>query len=395
MTPGETNPAHGGRLIDLLIGGGEAKTLREQTLTMPAVTLNSRSLSDLELLAVGGYSPLEGFMTQSDYRSVVDDMHLAAGLPWSMPITLAVSDEDAQGISEGDDIALADESGRVLASMHVREKFGYDKRVEAEKVYRTDDEKHPGVAALYEQGDVLLGGPVSVLEVPGHDDFPEYRLTPAQTRAAFAERGWRTIVGFQTRNPVHRAHEYIQKAAMEIVDGLLLHPLVGDTKSDDIAADVRMRCYEVLLANYYPADRVVLSVNPAAMRYAGPREAIFHALVRKNFGCTHFIVGRDHAGVGNYYGTFDAQLIFNEFDPQVLGIVPLMFEHSFFCKKCDGLASVKTCPHDAESRVSLSGTQVRDMLKGGIAPPPEFSRPEVAQVLIEAMQEHVTPHHAI
>ena len=395
MTPGETNPAHGGRLIDLLIGGGEAKTLREQTLTMPAVTLNSRSLSDLELLAVGGYSPLEGFMTQSDYRSVVDDMHLAAGLPWSMPITLAVSDEDAQGISEGDDIALADESGRVLASMHVREKFGYDKRVEAEKVYRTDDEKHPGVAALYEQGDVLLGGPVSVLEVPGHDDFPEYRLTPAQTRAAFAERGWRTIVGFQTRNPVHRAHEYIQKAAMEIVDGLLLHPLVGDTKSDDIAADVRMRCYEVLLANYYPADRVVLSVNPAAMRYAGPREAIFHALVRKNFGCTHFIVGRDHAGVGNYYGTFDAQLIFNEFDPQVLGIVPLMFEHSFFCKKCDGLASVKTCPHDPESRVSLSGTQVRDMLKGGIAPPPEFSRPEVAQVLIEAMQEHVTPHHAI
>jgi sulfate adenylyltransferase len=395
MTPGETDPAHGGRLIDLVVGGKEAKALREQTATMPAVTLNSRSLSDLELLAVGGYSPLEGFMTQADYRAVVDGMHLANGLPWSMPITLAVSEDEAQGISEGDDIALTDESGRVLASMHVLEKFGYDKRVEAEKVYRTEDEKHPGVAALYEQGDVLLGGPVRVLEVPGHDDFPAYRLTPAQTRAAFADRGWRTIVGFQTRNPVHRAHEYIQKAAMEIVDGLLLHPLVGDTKSDDIAADVRMRCYEVLLANYYPADRVVLSVNPAAMRYAGPREAIFHALVRKNFGCTHFIVGRDHAGVGNYYGTFDAQLIFNEFDPRALGIVPLMFEHSFFCKKCDGLASVKTCPHDAESRVSLSGTQVRDMLKGGIAPPPEFSRPEVAQVLIEAMQEHVTPHHAI
>jgi sulfate adenylyltransferase len=395
MTIDQTNPAHGGRLIDLVVGGEDAKALREQTATMPLVTLNSRSLSDLELLAVGGYSPLEGFMTQADYRSVVDDMHLTSGLPWPMPITLAVAEEDAHGVSEGGDIALADESGRILASMHVREKFGYDKQAEADRVYRTDDEKHPGVAALYGQGDVLLGGPVRVLEAPGHDDFPDHRLTPAQTRAAFADRGWRTIVGFQTRNPVHRAHEYITKSAMEIVDGLLLHPLVGDTKPDDIPADVRMRCYEVLMANYYPADRVVLSVNPAAMRYAGPREAIFHALVRKNFGCTHFIVGRDHAGVGSYYGTFDAQLLFGEFDPAALGIIPLMFDNTFFCKKCDAMASAKTCPHDAGFRVSLSGTQVRDMLKGGIAPPPEFSRPEVAQVLIEAMQERVTPHHAI
>jgi sulfate adenylyltransferase len=334
-------------------------------------------------------------MTEADYHAVVIGMHLASGQPWPMPITLAVSVEDARAIDQGAEIALADEAGRVLAVMQVAQKFAYDKRLEAERVYRTEDEAHPGVAAVYAQSDVLLGGPVRVLELPAHDDFAQYRLTPARTRAAFAERGWRTVVGFQTRNPVHRAHEYIQKCALEIVDGLLLHPLVGETKSDDIPADVRMRCYEVLLENYYPQDRVLLSVNPAAMRYAGPREAVFHALVRKNYGCTHFIVGRDHAGVGSYYGTFDAQRIFDEFAPGELGITPLMFEHTFFCRRCDEMASVKTCPHDNDVRVALSGTQVREMLMGGIAPPIEFSRPEVARVLIEAMQERVTPHHAI
>jgi sulfate adenylyltransferase len=387
--------AHGGPLVDLLVTGAEAGALRERAASLPVVRISSRTLSDLELLAVGGYSPLEGFMTETDYRAVVIGMHLASGLPWPMPITLAVSDEEARAIDEGSEISLADESRRILAVMEVAQKFGYDKRLEAERVYRTEDEAHPGVAAVYAQGDVLIGGRVRVLELPSHDDFQQYRLTPAQAREAFAKRGWRSVVGFQTRNPVHRAHEYIQKCALEIVDGLLLHPLVGETKSDDIPADVRMRCYEVLLENYYPLDRVLLSVNPAAMRYAGPREAVFHALVRKNYGCTHFIVGRDHAGVGSYYGTFDAQRIFEEFAPGELGITPLMFEHTFFCRRCDEMASVKTCPHDNDVRVALSGTQVREMLMGGIAPPIEFSRPEVARILIEAMQERVTPHHAI
>lgn len=380
----ETIPAHGGQLIDRLIPAPERATEFARSATLPQIRLSTRQASDLELIAIGAASPLTGFLDHDDYVGVVHNCRLTSGLVWPIPLTLAVDDETAGRIRTGSDVTLTDEAGTPLALLTVTEKYRYDKVEEARNVYRTEDAAHPGVAAVYAQGDTLIAGDVRVLREPEHEDFPRYYLTPRETRAAFAERKWRTVVGFQTRNPVHRAHEYIQKCAMEVVDGLLLHPLVGETKADDIPADVRMRCYEVLIEHYYPKDRVLLSVNPAAMRYAGPREAIFHALVRKNYGCTHFIVGRDHAGVGKYYGTYDAQLIFSEFEPSELGITPLMFEHSFWCVKCGGMASTKTCPHTSADRIALSGTKVRQMLAHGETPPAEFTRPEVARILIES-----------
>jgi len=382
----QTIAPHGGTLIDRFVPEAQRATVAERADGLPKIVLNERQISDLELIAIGAVSPLTGFMRQADYESVVHKMRLANGLPWTIPVTLAITEAQAQTLHPGTQAALTDAGGTILAVLNIAELFHYDKQIEAENVYRTTDEAHPGVAAVYAQPEVLVGGDVDVLALPPHTDFPEYYLTPTQTRAYFAEKGWRSVVGFQTRNPVHRAHEYLQKVALEMVDGLLLHPLVGQTKGDDIPADVRMKCYRVLLDNYYPLDRTLLSVNPAAMRYAGPREAIFHALIRKNFGCTHFIVGRDHAGVGNYYGTYDAQQIFDEFDPAAIGIVPLKFEHTFWCNKCEGMASAKTCPHTPDNRVSLSGTKVREMLRAGEIPPMEFTRPEVAQVLIEAMR---------
>ncbi|MGA7353996.1 MAG: sulfate adenylyltransferase [Candidatus Cybelea sp.] len=373
---------HGGTLINRIADSPEAeRELRDAATSLRRLTLTGRELNDLALIGNGALSPLTGFMTLSDYEPVVASMRLNNGLPWSIPVVLAVDREEAP--TPGTRAALYDGDGRLRGIIDVEDVFEHDKRNEARNVYRTEEDAHPGVAAVYARKDVLIGGPISVLPTE-HD--PE-SLSPAQTRAEFERRGWKTIVGFQTRNPVHRAHEYIQKCALETVDGLLLHPLVGETKSDDIPADVRMRCYRALLENYYPADRVLLSTLPAAMRYAGPREVIFHAMMRKNHGCTHFIVGRDHAGVGSYYGTYDAQKVFDEFTPAELGITPLKFENSFYCRRCLAMGSRKTCSHDPENHVTLSGTQVRAMLRAGQLPPPEFSRPEVAAILIEASRE--------
>ncbi len=377
---------HGGQLINRYVPADQRQAWEEKARSLPVIQLDDKNVSDLEMIASGAMSPLTGFMTRNDYQSVVENMRLANGLVWSIPITLAINAEQRQAIQNSDQVALKAPNGQILAVMDVEDVFEYDKQKEAANVFRTTDEAHPGVAYVYQQGDYLIGGTIHMIHPPQHDDFKEFRLEPAQTRQAFEERGWNTVVAFQTRNPIHRAHEYLQKCALEIVDGLLIHPLVGRTKADDIPADVRMKSYLVLLDKYYPKDRVLLSVFPAAMRYAGPREAIFHALVRKNYGCTHIIIGRDHAGVGNYYGTYDAQHIFREFKPEELGITPLFFEHAFYCKACGNMASAKTCPHDSSEHVFLSGTKVRAMLANGELPPKEFTRPEVAQILMEAVK---------
>jgi sulfate adenylyltransferase len=385
--PGPIAP-HGGVLVNRLLEKEAAQEAAARAADLPKVSLARRERCDLELLAVGAFSPLTGFMTREQFDASVDGMHLPSGEPWAVPITLSTSRTEADALREGQDVALWDlESEQVLAVLHLAEKYDHDRERECREVYRTTDLEHPGVALVMDQGEVCLGGEVDVIALPPHADLQHYRWTPEATRTEFDRRGWKTVAAFQTRNPCHRAHEYLQKVAMELCDGLLLHPLVGETKKGDIPADVRMRTYEVMLENYYLPDRVLLTVLPASMRYAGPREAILHAVMRKNYGVTHFIVGRDHAGVGDYYGTYDAQDIFDAFDPGAIGVVPLKFEHAFFCKRCDGMVSNRTCPHGKEDRVFLSGTKVREMLRRGEAPPPEFTRPEVAEVLLEAARQ--------
>jgi sulfate adenylyltransferase len=363
---------HGGVLVDRTGDTPDGLDRLER------VTLSSKELSDLDMLASGALSPLTGFLGKDDYRRVVEDMHLENGTLWALPVTLAVAEAP-----RGDVVLLCSEAGEPVATLEVDSVFDYDAAEEARHCFGTTDEAHPGVARILGQPRRYLAGDVTVFARP-QQPFPDLALDPSDTRRAFAERGWMTIAGFQTRNPIHRAHEYVTKCALEITDGLLVHPLVGETKSDDVPAAVRVDCYHALLDRYYPRGRTVLSAFPAAMRYGGPREAVWHAICRKNYGCSHFIVGRDHAGVGSYYGTYEAQELISSLDPDELGIEPLKFEHSFYCRACEGMASTKTCPHGDEDKVMLSGTKVREMLARGERPPMEFSRPEVADILIAA-----------
>jgi sulfate adenylyltransferase len=383
-------PPHGGALSERLIIGAKAEALKKEGAGLKKIRLTPKQSCDLEMIGVGAFSPLKGFMGSRDFASVCRDMKLAGGDIWPIPILLSVTKADAPKV--GERVALwgkAPSTGKEVlqAVMTVEEVYPHDKATEIPKVFRTEDPAHPGVAQVQAEGDTCVAGPVEVVEMcidpNGPEAFMDHRKTPAQVRKMFEERKWRTIAAFQTRNPIHRAHEYLCKCAQEICDGLLIHPLVGETKEGDIPASVRMRCYKVLIDSYFVPERTLLTVMPAAMRYAGPREAILHAIVRKNYGCTHFIVGRDHAGVGTYYGTYEAQEIFEEVDMDNLKIQPLKFEHAAYSKRAQGMVSPKSFPKIEGDQVFLSGTKVRDMLAAGERPPGEFSRPEVADVLIE------------
>jgi sulfate adenylyltransferase len=372
---------HGGALVDRIVPPAEAPALRELAARLPSIVLDARELADLELIATGAASPLRGFLGQRDYRSVLEHMRLADGTVWPLPLTLSVPPERFGELGPGGTAALRDATGRLWGVVDVSETFARDPLAEARAVYGTEDEKHPGVAYLLWRPTGVVAGPVRALPLPADLPFAARRLTPRRLREEIARRGWSRVAGFQTRNPIHRAHEYLTKLALEYADGLVLHPLVGETKNDDVPAAVRFQVYETLLEKYYPKDRTLLAAFPAAMRYAGPREAIFHALVRKNYGITHLIVGRDHAGVGKYYGPFDSQALFDRFRPDELGVTPLKFDATFYCRACDSTASPRTCPHGPGERLELSGSRVRELLRAGEGLPPEFTRPEIALIL--------------
>lgn len=369
---------HGGLLINRINPDLNIEGINQE------IELDSFTLANLECIANGAFSPLRGFMCKRDYENVLYHMRLDNGLVWTIPITLSVSKAVSENLYNSSKAKLVFDK-EVYGTIEVEEIYEVDKNTEAKYVYGTTNSNHPGVAKLYKQSGIYVGGKIMMIKLPKRVVASKYYLEPAETRAEFDARGWKKVVGFQTRNPIHRAHEYIQKAALETVDGLLIHPLVGETKKDDIPQQIRMNSYEVLMENYYPKKHSMLAAFPAPMRYAGPREAVFHAIVRKNYGCTHFIVGRDHAGVGNFYGTYDSQLIFNQFNADELEIIPLFFEHSFYCKKCQSMASLKTCPHEESDRMILSGTKVREMLRNKERPPMEFSRPEVVDTLIKGL----------
>ncbi|HUI74745.1 MAG TPA: sulfate adenylyltransferase [Candidatus Acidoferrum sp.] len=381
------NRPHGGRLVNRILEGPARDEWLTRASSLPRVRLNARQLADVEMIAVGAFSPLEGFMNSRDYASVLREERLSNGVVWTIPVTLAVSEETARGLRGSEAVALTSPEDHLIAALELEEVFTFDREKEALSVLLSTSDAHPGVAYLKCAGDHCLAGRIHLLERPEHGPFENYRLDPKETRYLFSHHGWKTVVAFQTRNPVHLAHEYILKCALETVDGLLLHPLIGDTRDEDVPAEVRLRCYLALLGTSLPVSRIVFSVYPAAMRYAGPREAIFHAIARKNYGCTHFIVGRDHAGVGGFYGPFDAQKKFFTFASDELGITPLCFDATFYCKLCARVASEKTCPHGPENRLVLSGTKVRELLRNGSDLPPEFTRPEVAAILREAYRE--------
>jgi len=371
---------HGGTLVDRFVPAEEVEALRHRAESLPQITLDAREQADLELIATGAASPLTGFLGLADYRSVLERLRLADGTVWPLPFTLAVDDRTRDLVRAASEAALGDASGRVWGVLRIQEVYTRDPLEESRAVYGTEDPTHPGVAYLLARPRTLIGGSVRVLPLP-ELPFARYRLTPRELRAEIAARGWQRVAGFQTRNPIHRAHEHLTKVALEVTDGLVLHPLVGETKGDDVPASARFQAYEALVAGYYPKERTILAAFPAAMRYAGPREALFHALARKNYGITHLLVGRDHAGVGKFYGPFDAHAMFDRFTAAELGVTPIKLDAAFFCKACGSLASTRTCPHDAADRLELSGTKVREILRSGGDLPREFTRAEVAEVL--------------